>query len=36
MLTAFDANTVTIEEEDGNERTFEKSMIALIRQAVIW
>ena len=36
VLTAYDADTVTIEEEDGKERTFEKNMIALIRQAVIW
>lgn len=36
VLKAYDANTVTIEEEDGAERTFERSGIALIRQAVIW
>ena len=32
-LTSFDADTVTITMEDGNERTFEKSAIALIRLA---
>lgn len=36
VLKAYDAGTVTIEEEDGTERVFEKSVIALIRQAVIW
>lgn len=36
VLKAYDADTVTIEEEDGTERTFERSIIALIRQAVIW
>ena len=36
VLKAYDADTVTIEEEDGTERVFERSMIALIRQAVIW
>lgn len=36
VLKAYDAGTVTIEEEDGTERVFEKSAIALIRQAVIW
>lgn len=36
VLKAYDSDAVTIEEEDGTERTFERSMIALIRQAVIW
>ncbi len=36
VLKAYDADTVTIEEEDGTIRVFERSMIALIRQAVIW
>ena len=36
VLKAYDADTVTIEEEDGMIRVFERSMIALIRQAVIW
>ncbi len=36
VLRAYDSDTVTIEEEDGSQRTFERSMIALIRQAVIW
>ena len=33
ILTAFDSNSVTI-DEDGTERTFEKKDIALIRQAI--
>lgn len=33
ILTAYDDNTVTIEQEDGNEITFEKADIALIRLA---
>ena len=33
ILTAYDDNSVTIEEEDGNERVFQKSDIALIRLA---
>lgn len=36
VLKAYDKETVTIEEEDGTERVFERSMLALIRQAVIW
>ena len=36
VLKAYDDDTVTIEEEDGSQRVFERSMIALIRQAVIW
>lgn len=36
VLRAYDEDTVTIEEEDGTERVFERSMLALIRQAVIW
>ena len=36
VLKAYDKDTVTIEEEDGIERVFERSMLALIRQAVIW
>jgi ribosome maturation factor RimP len=36
ILKAYDAGTVTIEEEDGTQRVFQKSAIALIRQAVIW
>ena len=33
ILTAYDADTVTIETEDGTEMTFQKSDIALIRLA---
>ena len=33
ILTAFDSNSVTI-DEDGTERTFEKKDMALIRQAI--
>lgn len=33
ILTAYDDNSVTIEEEDGTERVFQKSDIALIRLA---
>ena len=33
ILKAYDADTVTIEEEDGNELTFAKADIALIRLA---
>ena len=33
ILTAYDNNSVTIEMEDGSERTFEKNEIALIRLA---
>ena len=33
ILTAYDDNSVTIEEEDVNERVFQKSDIALIRLA---
>lgn len=33
ILTAYDDNSVTIEEEDGTVRTFQKSEIALIRLA---
>ncbi|MCH1983851.1 ribosome maturation factor RimP [Ruminococcus sp. OA3] len=33
ILTAYDNNSVTIEMEDGSERTFEKGEIALIRLA---
>lgn len=33
ILKAYDADTVTIEQEDGKERVFEKSNIALIRLA---
>jgi ribosome maturation factor RimP len=36
ILKAYDKDTVTIEQEDGAERVFERSMLALIRQAVIW
>ena len=36
VLKAYDDDTVTIEEEDGSQRVFERSMIALIRQAGIW
>lgn len=32
-LSAYDANTVTIEKEDGEKKTFEKADIALIRLA---
>ena len=34
LLKAYDDKTVTIETEDGEEMTFEKSGIALIRQAI--
>lgn len=34
FLTAYDAETVTIELESGEERTFSRQDIALIRQAV--
>ena len=34
ILTAYDKDTVTIEDEDGNEMTFNKSDIALIRLAI--
>ena len=33
ILKAYDADTVTIEQEDGKEMVFEKSNIALIRLA---
>ena len=33
ILTAYDNNSVTIEMEDGSERTFAKNEIALIRLA---
>ena len=33
-LKAYDKDTVTITDEDGNETTFNKSDIALIRQAL--
>ena len=33
ILTAFDSNSVTI-DEDGTERTFDKKDIALIRLAI--
>ena len=33
ILTAYDNNSVTIEMEDGSERTFKKNEIALIRLA---
>lgn len=33
MLTSYDADSVTLTMEDGSERTFEKSGIALIRLA---
>jgi len=36
VLKAYDGTTVTIEEDDGAERVFERNDIALIRQAVIW
>ncbi|MCI8401249.1 MAG: ribosome maturation factor RimP [Lachnospiraceae bacterium] len=36
ILKAYDEAHVTIEEEDGTERRFERNEIALIRQAVIW
>ena len=36
ILKAYNKDTVTIEEEDGTERVFERSALALIRQAVIW
>ena len=36
ILKAYDKDTVTIEQEDGAERVFERSALALIRQAVIW
>ncbi len=36
VLRAYDAETVTIEDEDGIKRCFARSQIALIRQAVIW
>ena len=32
-LTSYDADSVTLTMEDGSERTFEKSGIALIRLA---
>lgn len=35
LLKAYDKDTVTITDEDGNETTFNKSDIALIRQALI-
>lgn len=35
-LTAYDSNSVTIQEEDGKERVFDKKDIALIRLAVIF
>ena len=34
LLKAYDKDTVTITDEDGNETTFNKSDIALIRQAL--
>ena len=34
ILTAYDADSVTIEEEDGKTRTFAKAEIALIREAI--
>ncbi|MCH5332970.1 MAG: ribosome maturation factor RimP [Agathobacter sp.] len=34
ILQSYDDASVTVTEEDGNERTFTKSDIALIRQAV--
>ena len=34
LLRAYDEKTVTIETEDGEEMTFEKNEIALIRQAI--
>lgn len=33
LLTAYDADTITIELEDGTERTFNRSDIALVRLA---
>ena len=35
-LTAYDETTITIEEEDGGIRSFERKEIALIRPAVIF
>ena len=34
LLRAYDQQTVTIETEDGEEMSFDKSDIALIRQAI--
>lgn len=36
LLTAYDNNCVTIQEEDGTERSFDRKDIALIRLAVIF
>ena len=33
ILTAYDSNSVTVKEEDGEEKTFQKDEIALIRLA---
>ena len=35
-LKAYDKDSVTITDENGDDRTFQRSEIALIRQAVIW
>ena len=34
LLKAYDKDTVTITDEDGNDTTFSRSDIALIRQAL--
>lgn len=36
VLKAYDAKSVTIENEDGEEMVFQKEQIALIRQAVVF
>ncbi len=36
ILKAYDEKTVTIEEEDGTERTFEKKGMSKIRESVDW
>ncbi len=36
VLSAYDENTVTIEQENGGNMTFQKSDIALIRLAFQW
>ncbi|MDO5337510.1 MAG: ribosome maturation factor RimP [Eubacteriales bacterium] len=36
ILTAYDDNSVTIQEEDGQKRSFDRKEIALIRLAVIF
>jgi ribosome maturation factor RimP len=34
ILSAYDSNSVTIEEDEGTMRTFDKKEIALIRLAI--